>query len=65
MMALRGEIGLVKKVTPELVGANITRGLARLSPIKVSTVIIYYGRFVQIKLRTNYRENLVVQLFKR
>ncbi|EDK25995.1 type I restriction-modification system, S subunit [Vibrionales bacterium SWAT-3] len=34
MMALRGEIGLVKKVTPELVGANITRGLARLSPIK-------------------------------
>ncbi|EHQ9268537.1 restriction endonuclease subunit S [Vibrio parahaemolyticus] len=34
MMALRGEIGLVKKVTPELIGANITRGLARLSPIK-------------------------------
>ncbi len=32
MMALRGEIGLVKKVTPELVGANITRGLARLAP---------------------------------
>ena len=34
MIALRGEIGLVKKVTPELIGANITRGLARLSPIK-------------------------------
>ncbi|MGF1763793.1 restriction endonuclease subunit S [Aliivibrio kagoshimensis] len=34
MMALRGEIGLVKKVTSELIGANITRGLARLSPIK-------------------------------
>lgn len=32
MMALRGEIGLVKKVTPELIGANITRGIARLAP---------------------------------
>ena len=29
MIALRGEIGLVKKVTPELIGANITRGLAQ------------------------------------
>ncbi|WP_060990243.1 restriction endonuclease subunit S [Photobacterium leiognathi] len=32
MIALRGEIGLVRKVTPELVGVNITRGIARLAP---------------------------------
>ena len=31
MLALRGEIGLVKLVTKELVGANLTRGVARLS----------------------------------
>ena len=32
MMALRGEIGLVRSVDPTIVGANITRGIARLSP---------------------------------
>jgi type I restriction enzyme S subunit len=31
MLALRGEIGLVKMVTKELIGANLTRGVARLS----------------------------------
>ena len=32
VMALRGEIGLVKLVPNHLVGANITRGIARLAP---------------------------------
>ena len=34
MFALRGEIGLSKKVTPNLIGANLTRGIARLYPDK-------------------------------
>jgi type I restriction enzyme S subunit len=32
MMALRGDIGLVRLVSDELAGANITRGIARLAP---------------------------------
>ena len=32
MMALRGEIGLIRIVTDNLVGINITRGIARLAP---------------------------------
>jgi type I restriction enzyme, S subunit len=32
MMALRGEIGFVVKVPPQLVGANLTRGVALISP---------------------------------
>lgn len=32
MMALRGEIGLIRIVTDDLVGINITRGIARLAP---------------------------------
>lgn len=32
IMALRGEIGLVRLVPSHLVGANITRGIARLAP---------------------------------
>ena len=32
MFALRGDIGLVKKVGPILVGCNLTRGIALLSP---------------------------------
>lgn len=32
MMALRGIVGLVRQVEPSLVGANLTRGIARLSP---------------------------------
>ncbi len=31
-MALRGDIGLVRLVSDELAGANITRGIARLAP---------------------------------
>lgn len=34
MFALRGDVGLVRQVTPELVGANITRGVARIAPKK-------------------------------
>jgi len=34
MFALRGEIGLSKKVTPNLIGANLTRGIARIYPDK-------------------------------
>jgi len=34
MFALRGEIGCVAKVTKELVGANLTRGVALISPGK-------------------------------
>ncbi|WP_413530044.1 restriction endonuclease subunit S [Rahnella inusitata] len=34
VMALRGVVGLVKLISEELVGANITRGLARISPKK-------------------------------
>lgn len=32
VMALRGEIGLARLIDDNLVGANITRGLARISP---------------------------------
>lgn len=32
MMALRGEIGLIRIVSEELAGINITRGIARLAP---------------------------------
>lgn len=32
MIALRGDIGCVAKVTPELIGANLTRGVALISP---------------------------------
>src|SRR5690625_5497932 len=31
VMALRGEVGLVRQIDTKLVGANITRGLARIS----------------------------------
>ncbi|ELY5264650.1 restriction endonuclease subunit S [Vibrio cholerae] len=31
VMALRGEVGLVRQINTKLVGANITRGLARIS----------------------------------
>ncbi|WP_109316260.1 restriction endonuclease subunit S [Pseudovibrio ascidiaceicola] len=32
MLALRGEVGLVRKVIENLVGANLTRGVARIAP---------------------------------
>lgn len=32
MLALRGEIGLVRQVPEDLVGCNLTRGIARISP---------------------------------
>ena len=32
LLALRGEVGLAKIVEDDLVGANITRGIARISP---------------------------------
>lgn len=32
VMALRGDIGLVRLIDDDLVGTNITRGLARISP---------------------------------
>ena len=34
MLALRGDIGLVKLVDKKLIGCNITRGIARISPKK-------------------------------
>lgn len=41
MIALRGEIGLVRLVSSNLVGCNLTRGVARISPDKSLVVPEY------------------------
>ncbi|TXD96218.1 hypothetical protein ES754_11330 [Psychrobacter frigidicola] len=53
MMALRGVVGLVRLVNEDLVGSNITRGLARLAP---KTELIKSDFFLWI-LRSSYVKN--------
>ena len=52
MMALRGVVGLVREVKPNLVGANLTRGVARLSPdtsLVVSNYLLWALRSSQVR----------------
>ncbi|MGE6391077.1 restriction endonuclease subunit S [Psychrobacter pacificensis] len=53
MMALRGVVGLVRLVNEDLVGSNITRGLARLAP---KNELIKSDFFLWI-LRSSYVKN--------
>lgn len=56
VMALRGEVGLVRLINAKLVGANITRGLARISAKK--DVIV--PEFLLWELRSpKFREDLL------
>ncbi|WP_323885701.1 restriction endonuclease subunit S [Aeromonas caviae] len=56
VMALRGEVGLVKSIDSSLSGANITRGLARISA-KTSVV---YPEFLLWELRSpKFRSDLM------
>ena len=48
VMALRGEVGLVKIIESHLIGANITRGLARISARKE----IVYPKYLLWQLRS-------------
>lgn len=60
LFALRGDIGTVRMVPPELVGANITRGVARISPKQEECSPQYVLQYLcspvaqrDLKLRTN------------
>lgn len=56
VIALRGEIGLVRLIDDNLVGANITRGLARISPETKKV----YPEFLLWELRSpQFRTDLI------
>ena len=56
VMALRGEVGLVKIIESHLIGANITRGLARISARKE----IVYPKYLLWQLRSpKFRTDLI------
>ncbi|MGL4472741.1 MAG: restriction endonuclease subunit S [Aeromonas hydrophila] len=56
VMALRGEVGLVKSIDSSLSGANITRGLARISAKKS----VVYPEFLLWELRSpKFRSDLM------
>ena len=56
VMALRGEVGLVKIIESHLIGANITRGLARISARKE----IIYPKYLLWQLRSpKFRTDLI------
>ncbi|MEE9705892.1 restriction endonuclease subunit S [Aeromonas veronii] len=56
VMALRGEVGLVKSIDSSLSGANITRGLARISAKKS----VVYPEFLFWELRSpKFRSDLM------
>ena len=57
MFALRGEIGLCKRVTKELIGANLTRGVARINP---NTTIANSDYLIQC-LHTSSAKNSIMQ----
>ncbi|SFO72669.1 type I restriction enzyme, S subunit [Cohaesibacter marisflavi] len=49
VLALRGEIGTVKLVSGDLVGMNITRGLARIAPKKS----VVFSKFLEQQIRSS------------
>ena len=56
VMALRGEVGLVRIIESHLIGANITRGLARISARKE----IVYPKYLLWQLRSpKFRTDLI------
>ena len=56
VMALRGEVGLVRVIESHLIGANITRGLARISARKE----IIYPKYLLWQLRSpKFRTDLI------
>lgn len=59
MFPLRGEIGFVRKVTQKLIGANLTRGIANISPNDSVVVSDYLFHSIKSPLVINSISNKV------